>query len=73
MGKETGQSVVGVIDNIVRLGVMFILAINFIIMGVAMWDSNNSQELYKGSFSAATLDRNWTLLSRGRSGRWICP
>lgn len=73
MGKETGQSVVGVIDNIVRLGVMFILAITFIIMGVAMWDSNNSQELYKGSFSAATLDRNWTLLSRGTERKVDLP
>lgn len=73
MGKHTSQTVVGVIDNIIRLGVMFILAITFIIMGVAMWDSNNSQELYKGSFSTASLDRNWILVSRGTERKVDLP
>ncbi|MBQ7470372.1 MAG: HD-GYP domain-containing protein [Pseudobutyrivibrio sp.] len=73
MGKRTRQAVVGVIDSIIRLGVMFILAITFIIMGVAMWDSNNSQELYKGSFSTATLDRNWILVSRGTERKVDLP
>ncbi|MBP5594744.1 MAG: HD-GYP domain-containing protein [Pseudobutyrivibrio sp.] len=73
MGKRTRQAVVGVIDSIIRLGVMFILAITFIIMGVAMWDSNNSQELYKGSFSTVTLDRNWILVSRGAERKVDLP
>lgn len=63
MGKEKGHTIIGIVDSFLRIGLLFILAITFITMGIACFDQDMSQELYKGSFDAVTFDKNWRMIT----------
>ena len=63
MGKEKSHTIIGITDRFIRIGLLLVLAITFITMGIACFDQDMSRELYKGSFDAVTLDKNWNLIT----------
>ena len=49
------------IENIVRIAVVFVLALTLVIMMIAIFDDSTESEANIGRFNTYTLDKGWTL------------
>ena len=65
--RSRGDLITNVIDNLLRIGVAFILAISVVSMVIALVDSSSAdQEADIGSFDTTDLNDGWTLSIYGR-------
>ena len=62
MNAGIKRSVIETIEDLIRIGVMSVLAITVVFMGIALIDHNKSGEASIGSFEAWDFDSGWTLI-----------
>ena len=60
-------------ETVLRMGVLFCLALTIILMSIALVDRNNDQEAYLGSFEDKEFNKGWTLIQNNQTQKVELP
>ena len=66
-----------ILENLISIGLLFVLALTIVTMGIAFFDRRNADEAYMGSFETDSFNQGWTI-SGDDSGKkielpWVVP